>query len=41
VGGNLYISYNDALCQDSVDDLVAACTIGGSAYTYDNNGTCP
>ena len=41
VGGNLYISYNDTLCQDSVDDLVAACTIVGVTYTSDNLGTCP
>jgi hypothetical protein len=41
VGANLIIETNNALCQDNVDDLVAACTIGGSVSTSANNGTCP
>jgi hypothetical protein len=41
VGDDLYIFGNDALCQDSVEELIEACTIYGSVYTYDNNGTCP
>jgi hypothetical protein len=38
---SLYINHNESLCQDSVDDLIAACTIGGSIAITDNNGTCP
>jgi len=41
VGGDLYIAYNDSLCQDSVDAVVTACTIGGQIVTEGNNGTCP
>jgi hypothetical protein len=41
VGHDLYIFGNDTLCQDSVDDLIAACTIYGSVYSYDNFGNCP
>ena len=41
VAVNLWITNNDVLCQDSVDAFIAACTIGGTVNTYNNNGTCP
>jgi hypothetical protein len=41
VGDYLEIYENAALCQDSVDAVVAACTIGGTVTTTSNNGTCP
>jgi hypothetical protein len=41
VGRDFEIHQNEVLCQDSVDDLVTACTVGGAVYVFDNNGTCP
>jgi hypothetical protein len=41
VGGDLYIYGNDALCQDFVDALIAACTIGGTIMDISHNGSCP
>jgi len=41
VAGHLYITENAALCQDSVDAFIAACTVDGTVNTYGNNGTCP
>jgi hypothetical protein len=41
VGGNLWLSSNDVLCQDEVDDFIEDCTIGGVATTNGNNGICP
>jgi hypothetical protein len=41
VVGNLTIGSNPALCSDSVDTIVASCTIGGTANTFGNMGSCP
>jgi hypothetical protein len=40
VGGDLTITYNDVLCQSSVDAFVAACTIGGSTDAEYNDDGC-
>jgi hypothetical protein len=40
VDGNLIIRTNPSLCQSSVDAFVAACTVGGSVSTYDNDDGC-
>jgi hypothetical protein len=41
VVGNLTIGDNAALCSDSVDTIVASCTIGGTVSTFGNMGSCP
>jgi hypothetical protein len=40
VGGDVDIYANPALCQTSIDAFIAACTIGGSTFTYNNNDGC-
>ena len=40
VGSDVWIIQNGNLCQSSVDAVIAACTIGGSITTYENDDGC-